>query len=252
MPASWTLVRSDQDYPVAKGVTESSPSATQDFVDNFAVRTMFGPVSLNLAQDWPVIASYDELARYAEWTGCRIPTYEEVRSIYLYADQLRSADRHKCNGHSNGVNSFANGVNGNSNGIHGTSNGVKRMMNGTAKTTSHADLPVFRALGGCNVGFQNWHPFPVTPNGDKLAGQGDLGGVWEWTSTPLKAHEGFKAMDIYPGYTSDFFDGKHNIIQGGSWATMPRIAGRTTFVNWYQHNYLYAWAGVRLVRDVSE
>jgi formylglycine-generating enzyme required for sulfatase activity len=120
------------------------------------------------------------------------------------------------------------------------------MMNGTAKTTSHADLSVFRALAGCNVGFQHWHPVPVTPNGDKLAGQGDLGGVWEWTSTPLRAHEGFKAMDIYPGYTckcaawhdilsimltrtsADFFDGKHNIIQGGSWATMPRIAGRTT------------------------
>lgn len=99
MPASWTLVHSDQDYPVAKGVTESSPSATQDFVDNFAVRTVFGPVSLSLAQDWPVIASYDEVARYAEWTGCRIPTYEEVRSIYLYADQLQSAGKHECNGH---------------------------------------------------------------------------------------------------------------------------------------------------------
>lgn len=26
----------------------------------------------------------------------------------------------------------------------------------------------------------------------------------------------------------DFFDGKHNIVLGGSWATHPRIAGRTT------------------------
>lgn len=94
-----------------------------------------------------------------------------------------------------------NGVNGMANGDNGTSNGVKRMMNGTAKNYPQADLPVYRALNGCNVGFQNWHPVPVTPNGDKLAGQGDLGGVWEWTSTPLKAHEGFKAMEIYPGYT---------------------------------------------------
>lgn len=99
MPASWTLVHSDQGYPIAKGVTESSPSATQDFMDNFAVRTVFGPVSLDLAQDWPVIASYDELASYAKWAGCRIPTYEEVRSIYLYADKLRGEYRHETNGH---------------------------------------------------------------------------------------------------------------------------------------------------------
>jgi hypothetical protein len=140
---------------------------------------------------------------------------------------------------------FSNGVNGTSNGVNGRSNGVHHAMNGTAKNSSRADLPVYRALDGCNVGFQNWHPVPVTPNGDKLAGQGDLGGVWEWTSTPLTEYEGFQAMDIYPGYTckycitpfmsymltetlADFFDGKHNIIQGGSWATMPRIAGRTT------------------------
>ena len=27
---------------------------------------------------------------------------------------------------------------------------------------------------------------------------------------------------------ADFFDGKHNIVLGGSWATHPRIAGRKT------------------------
>lgn len=51
------------------------------------------------------------------------------------------------------------------------------------------------------MGFKDWHPIPVTPNGDKLAGQGEMGGVWEWTSTPLSAHEGFEEMKIYPGYT---------------------------------------------------
>jgi hypothetical protein len=25
---------------------------------------------------------------------------------------------------------------------------------------------------------------------------------------------------------ADFFDGKHNIVLGGSWATHPRLAGR--------------------------
>lgn len=76
-----------------------------------------------------------------------------------------------------------------------------------------------------------------------------MGGVWEWTSSPLSKHEGFEPMALYPAYTADFFDGKHNVVLGGSWATHPRIAGRKSFVNWYQRNYLYAWVGARVVRD---
>ena len=67
--------------------------------------------------------------------------------------------------------------------------------------TNGAADGVFRNLDGCNVGFKHWHPTPVTPNSDRLAGQGDFGGVWEWTSSPLMPHKGFQAMDIYPGYT---------------------------------------------------
>lgn len=90
----------------------------------------------------------------------------------------------------------------------------------------------------------------MTPNGGSLAGQAELGGVWEWTSSVLRPHQGFRPMSLYPGYTADFFDDKHNVVLGGSWATHPRIAGRKSFVNWYQRNYLYAWVGARLVRDV--
>lgn len=88
----------------------------------------------------------------------------------------------------------------------------------------HKDL--FIDLDGANVGFQHWHPVPVTANGNKLCGQGGMGGVWEWTSSPLRKWDGFEPMPLYPGYTADFFDEKHNIVLGGSWATHPRIAGR--------------------------
>jgi L-histidine Nalpha-methyltransferase / hercynylcysteine S-oxide synthase len=109
---------------------------------------------------------------------------------------------------------------------------------------------LFVDLTDTNVGFSHWHPTPVTSDGQRLRGQSDMGGLWEWTSTAIAAHPGFKTMDLYPGYTADFFDGKHNIILGGSWATVPRIAGRKSFVNWYQRNYPYTWATARLVRDV--
>ena len=67
---------------------------------------------------------------------------------------------------------------------------------------------------------------PVTQNGGTLQGQGGMGGLWEWTSTPLAPQPGYEPMELYPAYSSDFFDGKHNVVLGGSWATHPRVAGR--------------------------
>jgi formylglycine-generating enzyme required for sulfatase activity len=51
------------------------------------------------------------------------------------------------------------------------------------------------------VGFKHWHPVSVAEKGNKLCGQSELGGVWEWTSTVLEKHEGFEPMELYPGYT---------------------------------------------------
>lgn len=42
---------------------------------------------------------------------------------------------------------------------------------------------------------------PVTQNGDQLSGQGNMGGVWEWTSSALERHDGFEPMTLYPAYT---------------------------------------------------
>jgi len=60
---------------------------------------------------------------------------------------------------------------------------------------------LFADLEGCNVGFKHFHPTPVTQNGDRLSGQGGMGGVWEWTSSVLERHEGFEPMELYPAYT---------------------------------------------------
>ena len=92
--------------------------------------------------------------------------------------------------------------------------------------TSAKTLQLFRDLDRANVGFKHWHPVAVTGHGNRLAGQAEMGGVWEWTSTVLRRWDGFQPMELYPAYTADFFDEKHNIVLGGSWATHPRIAGR--------------------------
>lgn len=92
-----------------------------------------------------------------------------------------------------------------------------------------------------NIGFENWSPTDV--NNDKVHALGD---VWEWTSTVWDTYQGFESSQIYPGYSADFFDGKHHVVLGGSWATHPRIAERRSFRNWYQAGYPYVFSGFRL------
>jgi formylglycine-generating enzyme required for sulfatase activity len=70
---------------------------------------------------------------------------------------------------------------------------------GSKNGASSQDL--FANLEGANVGFKHWHPVAVTANGNKLAGQADMGGVWEWTSTTLAKYDGFEPMKLYPAYT---------------------------------------------------
>ncbi|KAJ3569595.1 hypothetical protein NP233_g4946 [Leucocoprinus birnbaumii] len=102
--------------------------------------------------------------------------------------------------------------------------------------------------GGANVAFRHWHPTPAT-TGCENGGKGSNGGVWEWTSTLFDGHDGLAPTDLFTGYSTDFFDTKHQVVLGASYATIPRLAGRRTARNFYQHNYPYPWVGGRVVYD---
>ncbi|EKM80751.1 hypothetical protein AGABI1DRAFT_112491 [Agaricus bisporus var. burnettii JB137-S8] len=102
---------------------------------------------------------------------------------------------------------------------------------------------------GANVGFRHWHPTPATA-GHANGGKGSNGGIWEWTSTMLDTHEELAPTDLFTGYSTDFFDSKHQVVLGASYATIPRLAGRRTVRNFYQHNYPYPWVGARVVYDL--
>lgn len=243
MPASWVVTAEKAQangHSNGNGChTNGNSELPQSYLDGIAVRTVYGPVPLKLALDWPVFASYDELSRCAAWMGGRIPTFEEARSIYNYVNRIKKMEAERKLGKT------VPAVNG-----HLSNDGVEETPPATeTSTAAGGEENLFTDLEGANVGFQHWHPTPVTAAGNRLAGQAEMGGVWEWTSSALRQHEGFEPMALYPGYTADFFDEKHNIVLGGSWATHPRIAGRKSFVNWYQRNYPYAWVGARVVRD---
>lgn len=40
---------------------------------------MYGPVSMEIAQHWPALTSYDQLYAYARSKGGRLPTEPELR-----------------------------------------------------------------------------------------------------------------------------------------------------------------------------
>ncbi|KAF7869743.1 hypothetical protein EAF04_004527 [Stromatinia cepivora] len=247
IPASWAQLQNSNGYTngnsngYSNGSIDGANSSplTKAYLVGKAVRTVYGLVPLEYALDWPVFASYDELSGCASWMGGRIPTVDEVRSIYSHVDGLnvKKAERH--------LGKTVPAVNG-----HLINEGVEETPPSRISQVGGSSRELFTDLEDANVGFKNWHPISVTAGGNKLAGRAEMGGVWEWTSSALSKHEGFEPMPLYPAYTADFLDGKHNVVLGGSWATHPRIAGRKTFVNWYQRNYPYTWAGARLVRDL--
>lgn len=237
VPASWANLV--QKTP-SEGRSSRDSSAPSDLIKNIAVRTVYGLIPLEYALDWPVFASYDELSGCAAWMGGRIPTFEEARSLYSFTERSETEKAEQTLGKTvPAVNS------------HLINDGVEETPPSppASEIAGSGAEQLFVDLQGANVGLKNWHPTPVTDRGDRLGGQAAMGGVWEWTSSPLRKHDGFEPMTLYPAYTADFFDEKHNIVLGGSWATHPRIAGRKSFVNWYQRNYMYAWVGARLVRD---
>lgn len=94
LPVSWISekTRSSQSNDSADAIGNgiymngASPRLTNAYLKGKSVRTVFGPVPLEYAVDWPVFASYDELSACAAWMNGRIPTVEEARSIYHHVD----------------------------------------------------------------------------------------------------------------------------------------------------------------------
>lgn len=163
---------------------------------------------IRLPLDWPAYVSWAEARAYARWLGRRLPTEEQFH---------RAA--------------------------YGTPDGRHERAypwGNEAPAERHG-----------NFDFNYWDPAPVGshPAGDSAFGVHDLlGNGWEWTRTEFGPFPGFTVMPFYPGYSENFFDGKHYVMKGGS----PRTAAcmlRRSFRNWFQPHYPYVYATFRCVED---
>ncbi len=72
-----------------------------------------------------------------------------------------------------------------------------------------------------------------------------VGNVWQWTSTPISGYEGFRVHPRYDDFSTPTFDGKHDLIKGGSWISTGNEAlasGRYAF-----RRHFFQHAGFRYV-----
>lgn len=101
-------------------------------------------------------------------------------------------------------------------------------------------------LGGISHGTM---PPGRFPDGRSADGIDDLlGNVWEWTASEFAPYPGFQAWP-YEGYSKTWFDGRHRVLRGGSWATRI-FALRRSFRNWYVPETRQIFAGFRPARDL--
>jgi 5-histidylcysteine sulfoxide synthase/putative 4-mercaptohistidine N1-methyltranferase len=83
-----------------------------------------------------------------------------------------------------------------------------------------------------------------------------IGNVWQWTETAIDGFAGFKVHPSYDDFSVPTFDGRHNLIKGGSWVSTgnesiadSRYAFRRHF---YQHaGFRYIESDEEVVQEIN-
>ena len=77
-----------------------------------------------------------------------------------------------------------------------------------------------------------------------------MGNVWQWTETPITGYPGFKVHPLYDDFATPTFDGKHNLIKGGSWISTGNEA--TLHARYAFRRHFYQHAGFRYIESEFE
>ncbi|WP_345970807.1 5-histidylcysteine sulfoxide synthase [Sulfurimonas sp. HSL1-6] len=89
----------------------------------------------------------------------------------------------------------------------------------------------------------NWNHFAssVPVNTFLQGGLYDVvGNVWQWTSSTIDGYTGFEPHPVYDDFSLPTFDGKHNLIKGGSWASTGNETLRHSRYAFRRHFYQHA------------
>ncbi|NMG21428.1 5-histidylcysteine sulfoxide synthase [Brasilonema bromeliae] len=101
-----------------------------------------------------------------------------------------------------------------------------------------------------NLQFISPSPVGMFKLANSACGLYDLrGNVWEWLGDTFNPLPGFQPHPLYEDQAAPFFDGKHQMMLGGSWATNGSMA-LPTYRNWFRP-YFYQHAGFRIAQDLK-
>ena len=67
-----------------------------------------------------------------------------------------------------------------------------------------------------------------------------VGNVWQWSETPIDGFKGFEPHLAYDDFSTPTFDGKHNLIKGGSWASCGNEVTKHSRYAFRRHFYQHA------------
>ncbi len=91
-------------------------------------------------------------------------------------------------------------------------------------------------------------PSPV--NRFTCKGIGDvMGNVWQWTQSPIEGFEGFAPHPLYDDFSTPTFDGKHNLMKGGSFMSTGNELMR--FSRYAFRRHFYQHAGFRMLKGAA-
>ncbi|HES76960.1 MAG TPA: 5-histidylcysteine sulfoxide synthase [bacterium] len=77
-----------------------------------------------------------------------------------------------------------------------------------------------------------------------------VGNVWQWTETPIYPFEGFEVHPIYDDFTTPTFDGRHNLMKGGSWISCGNETRRSARYAFRRHFFQHV--GFRYISSEHE
>jgi 5-histidylcysteine sulfoxide synthase/putative 4-mercaptohistidine N1-methyltranferase len=67
-----------------------------------------------------------------------------------------------------------------------------------------------------------------------------IGNVWQWTRTPIMPFKGFEVHPLYDDFSVPTFDGRHNLIKGGSWISTGNEALASARYAFRRHFFQHA------------
>ena len=74
-----------------------------------------------------------------------------------------------------------------------------------------------------------------------------VGNVWQWTESAIDGFQGFDVHPLYDDFSTPTFDGKHNLIKGGSWISSGNEATKHSRYAFRRHFFQHA--GFRYVES---